>query len=77
MVVSHKIIDTRLVLAFGSDQMLQGLAQTPWQGGFLSIGAMIDNHVVIWAKFLKVFKNTLKLKSMSTLEVSLRAAAVL
>lgn len=58
MAVSHKIIDTPSleVLAFGTDQMLQGLDQTPWQGCFLSIVAIIDSRGEIWAKFLKVFK---------------------
>ena len=56
MAVSHKIIDTPSLeaLAFGSDQMLQGLGQTPWQGSSLSTVAMIDSLVEICAKFLKV-----------------------
>lgn len=66
--MSHKIIDTPSleVLAFGSDQMLQGLGQTPWQGCSLSTVAMIDNHVEICAKFLKVLTKYIVTQRMST-----------
>ena len=55
LAVSHKITDTPSleILAIGSDQILQGLDQTPWLGCFLFAIAVTDHHVKNLVKFLK------------------------
>lgn len=55
LAVAHKIIDTPSlkILTIVSDQMLQGLDQTPWLGCFLLAIAVTDCYVKNLVKFVK------------------------